>query len=195
MASSSSADRTPKLRLIAAVAGVAIVLAAIVAVVALRPHGADAAKPARFQSADRNFSLVLPDGWRAVRGAALAHIASTPAAVLRRTDGMGVVVVHERPALARSSRSLTRDLTAQLARRFRGLQPVTTRTIALPGGPAYVYTFARPAAGRVQSVAVAPRAGRTFTLDAVAGIGSRAAPPQAGAILRSFDPPNPPPRS
>src|SRR3954467_7099246 len=108
MASSSSADRTPKLRLIAAVAGTAIVLAAIAAVVAVRPHGVDAAKPARFQSADRNFSLVLPDGWRAVRGGALAKMASTPAAVLRRTRTPGVVVVHERPALARSSRSLPR---------------------------------------------------------------------------------------
>jgi len=195
MASSSSADRTPKLRLIAAVAGVAIVLAAIVAVVALRPHGADAAKPARFQSADHNFSLVLPDGWRAVRGAALAKIASTPAAVLRRTDGTGVVVVHERPALARNSRSLTRALTAQVARRFRGVQPVSARTVALPGGPAYVYTFARPAAGRVQSIAVAPGAGRTYTLDAVTGSGARDVAAQVGAILRSFDTTNPAPRS
>jgi hypothetical protein len=194
MASSSSADRTPKLRLIAA-AGAAIVLAAIVAVVALRPHGGDAAKPARFQSADHKFSLALPNGWRAVRGAELAKTASVPAAVLRRTDGTGLVVVHERPALAGSSRSLTRDLTTQVTRRFRGVQPVSARTVALPGGPAYVYTFARPAAGRVQSIAVAPRAGRTYTLDAVAGSGARDVAAQVGAILRSFDTTNPAPRS
>jgi hypothetical protein len=194
MATSSSADRTPNLRLIAA-AGAAIVLAAIVAVVALRPHGADAAKPARFQSADHKFSLALPDGWRAVRGAELAKTASAPAAVLRRTDGTGLVIVHERPALAGSSRSLTRDLTAQVTRRFRGVQPVSARTVALPGGPAYVYTFARPAAGRVQSIAVAPRAGRTYTLDAVAGSGARDVAAQVGAILRSFDTTNPAPRS
>jgi hypothetical protein len=194
MASSSSADRTPKLRLIAA-AGAAIVLAAIVAVVALRPHGGDAAKPARFQSADHKFSLALPNGWRAVRGAELAKTASVPAAVLRRTDGTGLVVVHERPALAGSSRSLTRDLTTQVTRRFRGVQPVSARTVALPGGPAYVYTFARPAAGRVQSIAVAPRAGRTYTLDAVASSGARDVAAQVGAILRSFDTTNPAPRS
>jgi len=197
MASSSSADRTPNLRLIAAVAGAAIVLIAVAAVPALRPHGADAdaAKPARFQSADHTFSLVLPEGWRAVRGAELAKMASAPTAALRRADGTGVVVVHERPALAGSSRSLTRDLTAQVKRRFRDVQPVSARTVALPGGPAYVYTFARPAAGRVQSIAVAPRAGRTYTLDAVAGSGARDVAAQVGAILRSFDTTNPAPRS
>jgi hypothetical protein len=195
MASSPSADRTPTLRLIAAVAGAAIVIAAIVAVVALRPHGDDATKPARFQSADKRFSLALPTGWRALRGPELAKVTSAPAAVLRRTDGTGLIVVHERPALKGSSRSLTRELTAQVKRRFRGVQPVSARTVALPGGPAYVYTFARPAAGRVQSIAVAPRAGRTYTLDAVAGSGARDVAAQVGAILRSFDTTNPAPRS
>jgi hypothetical protein len=195
MASSPSADRTPTLRLIAAVAGAAIVIAAIVAVVALRPHGDDATKPARFQSADKRFSLALPTGWRALRGAELAKVTSAPAAVLRRTDGTGLIVVHERPALKGSSRSLTRELSAQVKRRFRGVQPVSARTVALPGGPAYVYTFARPAAARVQSFAVAPRAGRTYTLDAVAGSGARDVAAQVGAILRSFDTTNPAPRS
>jgi hypothetical protein len=200
MATSSFADpiiaSAPRPRLlIAAVAGVAIVLVAVAAVLALRPHGGDAAKPARFQSADHKFSLVLPAGWRAVRGADLAKMASAPAAMLRRADGTGLVVVHERPALARSSRSLTRELTAQVTRRFRGARPVSARTVALSGGPAYVYTFARPAAGRVQSIAVAPRAGRTYTLDAVAGSGARDVAAQVGAILRSFDTTNPAPRS
>jgi hypothetical protein len=196
MASSSSADRTPKLRLIAALAGAAVVLAAIVAVVALRPHGdAAAAKPDRFQSADKRFSLALPTGWRALRGAELHRVSSAPAAMLRRVDGTGVVIVHERPALAGSSRSLTRALTVQVTRRFRGAQPVSARTVALPGGPAYVYTFARPAAGRVQSIVVAPRRGRTFTLDAVAASGARDVAAQVGAILRSFDTTNTAPRT
>ena len=202
MATSSFTDPTiasaPPTRLrrrgvIAAIAGAAVVLAAVVAGLAVRPQSDDT--PARFQSADQRFALVLPDGWRALRGAELRAIRSAPVAVLRRTDGRGVVLVHERPALASSSRSLTRDLTAQVTRRFRGVQPVSARTVALPGGPAYVYTFARPAAGRVQSIAVAPRGGRTYTLDAVAGSGARDVAAQVGAILRSFDTTNPAPRS
>jgi len=195
MATWSFADRTPKLRLIAA-AGAAVVLLAIVALLALRAHGGDSgAKPARFQAADQRFSLVVPSGWRALHGTELANTPTAPVAVLRRTDGTGVVVVHERPALASSSKSLTRELTAEVKRRFAGVQPVSARTVALPGGPAYVYTFARPAAGRVQSIAVAPRAGRTYTLDGVAGSGARTVAAQVGAILRSFDTTNPAPRS
>jgi hypothetical protein len=201
MATSSFADpiiaSAPRHRLrIAAVAGVAVVvLAAAAVVLALRPHGGDAAKPARFQSADRTFSLALPDGWRALRGAELAGVPSAPAAVLRRADGTGVVVVHERRAVTTGTRALTKALTAQVTRRFRDAKPVGARTVALPGGPAYVYTFARPSAGRVQSIAVAPRGGRTYTLDAVAGSGARDVAAQVGAILRSFDTTNPAPRS
>jgi hypothetical protein len=199
MATSSFADpiiaSAPRHRLlIAAVAGAAVVLVAA-AVLALRPHGGDVAKPARFQSADHKFSLALPDGWRALRGAELAGVPSAPAAVLRRADGTGVVVVHERPALTSSTRSLTKALTTQVTRRFRDAKPVSARTVALPGGPAYVYTFARPTAGRVQSIAVAPRGARTYTLDAVAGSGARDVAAQVGAILRSFDTTNPAPRS
>jgi hypothetical protein len=199
MASWSFADlsTTPRRRgLIAAVAGAAVVLIAVAAVLALRSPGGDAAsKPARFKPADKRFSLVVPKGWHALTGAELAKTPTSPVAVLRSADGTGVVVVHERPALASSSKSLTRELTAQVERRFRGVQPVSARTVALPGGPAYVYTFARPAAGRVQSIAVAPRAGRTYTLDGVAGSSARDVAAQVGAILRSFDTTNPAPRS
>jgi hypothetical protein len=179
--------------LIAAVVVAALAVAAVAATLVARPK--DDPAPARFRAAGGAFSVAVPDGWRALRGRALRAVPSTPAAVLRRADGRAVVVVHARPALARSRRSLTRDLTAQLGRRFSDLRPVTARTIALPGGPAYVYTFARPAAGRVQSLVVAPRAGRTYTLDAVTGAGATDAAAQVGAILRSFDTTNPAPRS
>ena len=203
MATSSFADpalasvprtrRRPPLALIAA-ALVAIALAGIVAALALRPAG-DAGAPARYTARDKAFSVVVPDGWRALRPAELRAVPGAPAAVLRRADGTGVVVIRERPALAGNGRSLTRDLSAQIARRFKGVRPVMSRTVALAGGPAYVYTFARPAAGRVQSIAVAPRAGRTYTLDAVAGAGARDAAAQVGAIVRSFATTNPVPHS
>jgi hypothetical protein len=162
-------------------------VAVVVAVLAMRSGGGDATPRARVHSADKAFSVVLPDGWRALRGAELRTVPSAPAAVLRRTDSRAVIVVHERPALKRSSRSLTRELTAQLGRRFRALQPVSARTVGLRGGPAYVYTFARPAAGRVQSIALVPRGAHTYTLDAVAGAGAPDAAAQVGAILRSFE--------
>jgi hypothetical protein len=203
MAISSSADpviaSAPSLvarrRVLLIVVGAVVAILAVAAVAAtvlVRPK--DKPAPARFHAAGGAFSVAVPDGWRALRGRELRAVASAPAAVLRRADGRAVVVVHQRPALARSRRSLTRDLTAQLARRFTDLRPVTARTIALPGGPAYVYTFARPTAGRVQSLVVAPRAGRTYTLDAVVPAGATDAAAQVGAILRSFATTDPAPR-
>src|SRR3954469_5230179 len=191
---SRAAGARPRRRLlvIATACVAALAVAALAATLPVRPE--DDPAPAPLRAAGGAFSVVVPDGWRALRGRELRAVPSAPAAVLRRTDGRAVVVVHQRPALARSRRSLTRDLSSQLARRFTDLRPVTARTIGLPGGPAYVYTFARPAAGRVQRLVVAPRAGRTYTLDAVVPAGATAAAAQVGAILRSFDTTDPAPR-
>ena len=195
MASSSSTDPRPHRRRLTLVAGAAALVAvALVAVLVLRPGGDDDRAP-RYRSADRAFSVVLPAGWRAAGAKELAAAPSKPAAVLRRADRRGVVVIRRRPPLQRSSRSLTRDLTAQLGRRFEGLQPVGARSVRLASGPAYVYTFARPSAGTVQSIAVAPRRGGTYTIDAVASAGARDAAAQIGAIVRSFDTTDPVPSS
>lgn len=207
MATSSFADPAPvpdsaprgRRRLPFRLVVAALVVAAcgaIAAAVALGGRGRDGNAPVRHTAADRTFSVVVPDGWRALSRPELRRLpGGAPAAVLRRTDGSGVVVVRERRALAGNRRSLTRDLTAQIARRFTGAKPVTSRTVRLAGGPVYVYTFVRPAAGRVQSIAVAPRPGRTYTLDAVAGAGARDAAAQVGAIVRSFDTTTQSPRS
>ena len=195
MASSSSTDpRTHRRRLIAVAGAAAGLLAvALVAVLALRSGGEDPAP--RYRSADRAFSVAVPAGWRAAAARELAATPSAPSAVLRRTDRRGVVVIRKRPELARSSRSLTRELTAQLRRRFDGLEPVGARTVRLASGPAYVYTFARPSAGTVHSIAVAPRRGGTYTIDAVASAGAPDAAAQIGSIVRSFDTSDPVPSS
>ena len=194
MASSSSTDPRPHRRRLIFVAGAAAVLAAaLVAVLTLRAGGDDSAP--RYRSVDRAFSVALPAGWRAAGAKELAAAPSKPTAVLRRADRRGVVVIRRRPPLQRSSRSLTRDLTAQLGRRFKGLEPVGARSIRLASGPAYVYTFARPSAGTVHSIAVAPRRGGTYTIDAVVSAGARDAAAQIGAIVRSFDTTDPVPSS
>src|SRR3954447_15795018 len=101
MASSSSTDPTParpSRRLLAAGAGAAVVLAvAVAAVLAVRSGGDDTAP--RFRPADRAFSVVLPAGWRAANDRELRTVPSAPAAVLRRADRRGLVVIRRRPAL------------------------------------------------------------------------------------------------
>jgi hypothetical protein len=171
-------------------AGVAVIAAGALVLLAVAAGGDDPPAP-RLRAA--GFSVVVPDGWRAVDARTLRTLPGGAAAVLRREDGRGTVVVHRRPA--RAARPSARALTAALERRLGGVRPVRARTVALPGGPAYVYTFARPAAGSVQSIAVAPRADRTWTLDAVTGAGAPDVAAQAGAILRSFTTTDPVPRS
>ena len=200
MATSSSTDPARGLRprrpaLIAAAVALAFAVAAVGAVLAPRPGADDATATPRFRAADRSFSVALPAGWRADTARTLRTVPSAPAAVLRRADRRGLVVIRRRPALRRSGRPLARDLTAQLGRRFRGLRPVGARTVRLASGPAYVYTFARASAGTVQSVAIAPQPDRTYTLDAVAPVGAADAAAQIGAIVRSFDTSDPAPRS
>lgn len=191
MASSSSADPAPaprpRRRLIAAgAAALLIVVAAAVATVLVTRSGGEDDTP-RFRATDKSFSVVVPQGWRALSDRQLDDIPTTPAAVLRRVDRRGLVVIRRQPALKRSSRPLTEDLTRQLKQRFSGLEPVGARTIQLRTGPAYVYTFARPKTGTVQSIAVTAMKDRTYTLDSVTGASARDVAAQIGDIVRSFD--------
>jgi hypothetical protein len=193
MASSSSADHTPlpaparrpRRRLLIGVAAAALLVVTGVAAVLAAGRGGD--ETPRHRAADRSFSVAVPAGWRALTDRQLDEVPSAPAAVLRRQDRRGLVVIRRQPALERTSGSLTKDLTRQLRKRFSGLKPVGARTVQLRSGPAYVYTFARPKAGTVQSIAVAVMADRTFTLDAITGAGNTDVAAQIGAIVRSFD--------
>src|SRR5919108_4907274 len=90
----ASAPLRPPRRALIAAAALAIVLAGAVAALVLRPGGEHA--PARLHTAA--FSVVVPDGWRAARPADLRSVPGAPAAMLRRADGRGVVVVPPRPA-------------------------------------------------------------------------------------------------
>jgi hypothetical protein len=196
MASSSSADPTPvpapaprrRRRLIAGAAASALLIAVALTAALLVPSGDESPREAsRYRAADRSFSVALPAGWKALNSRQLDDVPSAPAAVLRREDRRGLVVIRRQAALDRNSRSLTQDLTRQLRRRFRGLRPVAARSVQLRSGPGYVYTFARPQAGTVQSIAVAPLPDRTYTLDAVTSADARDVAAQIGAIVRSFD--------
>jgi hypothetical protein len=201
MATSSFADPTtalvsaggPRRRRVIAAAVALVVVAAALAAILAASSGPQA--PPRYQAADRSFSVVVPTGWQALGARDLKAMPSSPAAVLRRQDRRGMIVIQRRPALERNSRSLTSDLTRQLRRRFDGLQPVGARTVPLQSGAGYVYTFARPRAGTVQSIAVAPVRDRTYTMDAVASAGAPDVAAQIGAIVRSFDTPDPVPSS
>lgn len=134
------------------------------------------------------FQLSYPAGWEpATPQQLLAHVAR-PDALLRRADGLGVVVVHERPRLDGSLAALERNLDRQLERRMPDAKPVASRVVQLPTGPALSYTFVRERAGLVQGIVAAPSAGRTLMLETAARGDAADVAREIGAIVRSLSP-------
>jgi hypothetical protein len=137
------------------------------------------ARATTYTAGDRSFSISYPAGWKATPAGATG-------AVIERADHRGVVLVRERPALRHSLSSLVKGLPRELAGRFTDFRPIGASVARLSTGPAVVYTFVRTAAGKVQSIVVAPTARRSFILQVVAPGGAHDAAREAGQIVRSL---------
>jgi hypothetical protein len=147
--------------------------------------GSDAATPAQAQQTwkapDGSFSIVTPDGWKAVASGA-------EATVLQRTDKRGVVVIRERAAVTGSFDRLARRLERTLRARIGDFRPAGAKVAQVGDGEGLVYTFVRPAANQVQSVVVAPAGHRSYTLDLVADGDAPDVARELAGMVRSFSP-------
>jgi hypothetical protein len=170
--------RTPVVAIASALAG-ALALLAAMGLVRLADGGGHSASRAAEFSGD-GFTIGVPSGWSAARGGA------GTAAVLKRADGRGLVIVRQIPAVHGDLRALARDLTAQLRGRVDGFKLVNARLGRIRSGGAFLYTFLR--AGRVQSIAVTIVRGRTYRVDSIVAASAPDAARQAGAIVGSFGP-------
>lgn len=133
------------------------------------------------------FSIAVPTGWSALRGDTLARVPGSPAAVLRRSDGQGAVIVRRIPALAGDLRTVARQLTVELKRRVPGFRLVRARLGRVRAGGAFLYTFVR-AGGAAQSLAVTTVRGATYRVDSIVAAGLPDAAREAGAAVGSFGP-------
>jgi len=168
------------LPLAGAALGGALVLALFLALTGGEQPAQRAATPA-FTSAAKGFTIATPKGWKTVAD-------GKAATVLRRGDDRGVVVIHERPALAGSLDELAGGLRRSLARKVPGAREAAVRKVAVGGAEGLVYTFVRPASGQVQSVVVAPAGSRSYTLDLVADGDAPDVARELASIVRSFAP-------
>lgn len=132
------------------------------------------------------FELDYPAGWTAASPGDLRADATKPAALVRRGDGRGIVMVHERAPLDGTLESLERDLRRQVARKIPDARPVAMRTVQLATGPALSYTFVRERSGLVQGIVAAPTPVRTYLIDSVAQGDAPEVARQVGAIVRSL---------
>jgi hypothetical protein len=177
---------TGKVAVLSALAG-AIAILAVIGAVHLATGSHPGATPDRtFTASGRAFSIAVPEGWTALRGAALARTSGSPAAVLRRPDGRGVVIVRRTGALTGDLRTVARSLTAQLESRLPGFHLVSARLGRVRAGGAFLYTFVR---GRTaQSLAVTRIRGVTYRIDSIVPAGTPEVARQAGTIVGSFGP-------
>jgi hypothetical protein len=167
---------------LSALAGALVVLAAVGA---LHLLGGGASPGAG--ASERPFSITAPRGWTALRGAAVERVPGTPAAVLRRADGRGAVIVRRIPALSGDLRDVARGLTARLRSQVPGFRLVSARIGRVRAGGAFLYTFVR-GGGAVQSLAVTKVHGATYRIDTIVPAGAPDAAREAGAAVGSFGP-------
>jgi hypothetical protein len=171
--------------LLAAVAGAAIAAGLLIGM------GGDA--PAKPKGATElrgpGFALAYPARWKPVPAAQAAGVPGHPAAIVRRSDGKGIVIVRRKSAPAdQTLRKMTRDLSAGLERRFTDFRFVSARVTQVRGGTAFLYTFVRTRQKTAQSIALVKVGKNNFTLDAVAASGDPRAAREVAAIVRSFGP-------
>src|SRR3954467_6204527 len=123
----SARRRTVVVAVLAALAGAAI---ALVAVLGTSSESPDAPRATTIDGGD--FSIAFPAGWSAVKADQLAKLPRRPAAMVRRDDRHGTVIVRRKAAPKdQSLRALTKSLTTQLDRRFPDFRFVSSRVVRL----------------------------------------------------------------
>ena len=177
--------RVTSRRRIALVALIAALAGASLAVLAGRGEDAPS-RPSATELRGPGFTVAFPAGWRPVP---VSDLPDGAAAMLRRADGKGAVVVR-RKATPRdgSLRALTRRLSAGLERRFADFRFVSSRVAPTRAGAAFLYTFVRTRQKTAQSIALVKVGGANFTIDGVAATGDPRVAREVAAIVRSFGP-------
>jgi hypothetical protein len=182
-----AARRTALVALGSALAGGLAVLA-LIGLAHLAGGSGDRAAAHTYTAPGHAFSIAVPRGWRSFSGAELARVPGGAAAVLRRADGRGVVVVRRTAPVRGDLRAVAVALTADLRARFPGFRLVSARLGRIRAGGAFLYTFVRGTNGAAQSLAITRVGGVTYRIDSVVRGDSQDTAREAGVIVGSFGP-------
>jgi hypothetical protein len=134
------------------------------------------------------FTVALPAGWRALPPSQLAALPTHPAAVLRRDDRKGLIVVRPTAPVRATGAQLVHGIGRRLRHRFPGFQAISARFTHVRGGRAFDYTFVRDPGHTVQSLVLVAAQGRAYEIDAIAPGDAPRAAREIGAIVSSFGP-------
>jgi len=133
------------------------------------------------------FSVIRPSGWESLSEEELSALPGSPVAVLRESDGNGIVVINVEPPSKASLAQLSKQLQAKLSEQIPDFELVKAHTVQVRAGPALSISYARTQKGTANTLLVVPAAGHLYTLNAVVPAGQEGAAKEAGSILSSFD--------
>jgi hypothetical protein len=138
-------------------------------------------------SADSRFTVAQPSGWDSLSQEQLQALPRQPVALLRETDGKGIVVINVNPRTDASLSKLSDQLEARLSRTIPDFKLVESRTVRVNAGRALSLSYARTKKGTATTLLVVPTSRGLYTLNAVVPAGEDAAAKDAASILSSFD--------
>ena len=137
--------------------------------------------------AGAEFTVTRPSGWDSVSSDELATLPGSPLAVLRQTDGTGIVIINSQPQTRATLPQLSDELQSKLKQKISDFKMVKSRIINIPAGQAISITYARTGKGTANTLVVVPAGGHVYTLNAVVPAGEEAAARDVAAIIDSFN--------
>jgi hypothetical protein len=183
----TSSRRTARFRLrvlTAILVGVALGVAAFFVVRALTGSEDNAGK---LEGPDDTFTLSYPDDWAPLSKEELEKLPGSPLAVVRRKDRKGIVIINAQGRVTRDLDKFSRQLDRKLKGEIPDFGKVSSRSVTIKAGRAFLYTYIRKRRGTVQIVVAVPVGPRGYTLNAVVQGGAEDVARQVGAMIRSFD--------
>lgn len=133
------------------------------------------------------FSVTKPTGWESLSSDELQSLPGTPLAVMRETDGTGIVIVNSQPQTTASLPQLSKQLQSNLKTKIPDFRLLNSKLINLPAGQAIAITYVRTDKGTANTLVVVPAGGHVYTLNAVIPAGQKRAARQVDAIINSFN--------
>jgi hypothetical protein len=133
------------------------------------------------------FTVTKPPGWTALPTDQLASLPGNPLAVVRQSNGTGIVIINSQPQSSASLTKLSKQLQTKLKQTIPDYKLIGAKTINIPAGQAISITYARTQKGTANTLVVIPAGGHIYTLNAVVPAGEKDTAKQAADIINSFN--------
>jgi hypothetical protein len=162
--------------------------AVVVALFLVRGPEGDEGKKQTLEGPRRDpFSIEYPRSWKPFSKRDLARVPGRPLAVLRRSSGIGSLVVRRQKAAPANYPRFAAQLNREFRGRLRDFRPGEWRQVNVRAGPAFLYTYGRQQARTSHSVLIVPAGAHSYAIDTVSGFGAQEVSAEIGRMLASFD--------